>query len=103
LARDAHAMLDVSDGLARDAGHIAARSGCRVEIKLEQVPLAPGATVDDLSFGEDFELLAATPDPLEFPVIGRCEQGEGAQIRLRGEPVALSGWDHFGGGDRGLN
>ena len=103
LAHAAHAMLDVSDGLARDAGHIAARSGCRVVIELEEVPLAPGATVDDLSFGEDFELLAATPDPLGFRVIGRCEEGEGVEIRLRGEPVAMSGWDHFGGGDRGLN
>jgi thiamine-monophosphate kinase len=102
LAHAAHAMLDVSDGLARDAGHIAARSGCRVVIELEDVPLAPGATVDDLSFGEDFELLAATPDPLGFRVIGRCEEGEGVEIRLRGEPVATSGWDHFGGGDRGL-
>ena len=78
LARVAHAMLDVSDGLARDAGHIAGRSGCRVVVDLERVPLASGAMIDDLAFGEDYELLAATPDPLDFPVIGRCEAGAGA-------------------------
>ena len=46
-------------------------------IDLERVPLAEGATLDDLGFGEDFELLAATPDPLGFTVIGRCEEGQG--------------------------
>ena len=96
LARQAHAMLDISDGLARDAGHIAARSRCRVVVELERVPLAAGATHDDLGFGEDYELLAATPDPLGFDVIGRCERGSGVEIRLQGRPVRLSGWDHFG-------
>ena len=95
LARDAHAVLDLSDGLARDAGHIAKRSGCRLLIELEQVPLAPGATHEDLAFGEDYELLAATSDPREFTVIGRCEAGSGVEIRMKGGPVALSGWEHF--------
>jgi thiamine-monophosphate kinase len=90
LARVATAMLDVSDGLARDAGHLASRSGVRCVIELERVPLAAGATPADLGFGEDFELLAATPDPLGFPVIGRCEEGEGV------EGIEPGGWDHFG-------
>jgi thiamine-monophosphate kinase len=97
LAAVAHALIDISDGLAVDAGHLARRSGCRLVIDLEHVPLAPGATPDDLGFGEDYELLAATLDPLELTVIGRCEEGTGLAIRLDGNPVALSGWDHFGG------
>jgi thiamine-monophosphate kinase len=95
LGREADAMIDLSDGLARDAGHIATRSGCRLAIDLERVPLAPGATHEDLSFGEDYELLAATGNSLGFAVIGHCELGSGVDIRLRGEPVALRGWEHF--------
>ncbi len=95
LAAVAHAVIDVSDGLAQDAAHLARRSGCALVIDLDQVPLAPGAVTEDLGFGEDYELLAATPNPLGFTEIGRCEEGEGVELRLRGERVELGGWEHF--------
>ena len=70
LAAHAHALLDLSDGLAVDAAHIAARSRCRLVIELERVPLADGAELDDLGFGEDYELLAAVGDATRFVARG---------------------------------
>jgi thiamine-monophosphate kinase len=95
LAGHAHALLDVSDGLVVDAAHIASRSGCRLSIELERVPLADGAELDDVGFGEDYELLAAVARPTRFAEIGRCEEGEGVVLTLNGEPYELGGWEHF--------
>ncbi|MGN6797682.1 MAG: thiamine-phosphate kinase [Gaiellaceae bacterium] len=95
LARTAHAQMDISDGLAADLGHIARRSDVRCVVELDRVLLAEGATVDDLGFGEDFELLAAVPRPDRFTAIGRVEEGEGVELLLHGEPYALAGWEHY--------
>ena len=95
LARVAHALVDLSDGLAGDARRIADRSGCRIVLDPESVPRAARIEeVADIPFwtlGEDYELLAALAaedaEALDYPVVGRCEEGEGVQ------PVELDGWD----------
>jgi thiamine-monophosphate kinase len=96
LARVAHAMVDLSDGLGTDAGRIAERSACKVVLDAEAVPRAPRIDeVADLPFwtlGEDYELLAvlapADAEASGFTVVGRVEEGSGV------EPD-LPGWDSF--------
>ncbi|HXV56885.1 MAG TPA: thiamine-phosphate kinase [Gaiellaceae bacterium] len=97
LAPVAHALVDLSDGIAGDAARIAERSGCRVVLDVERIPRAPRSEeVADLPFwtmGEDYELLAAlAPEDAErlgYPLVGRCEEGRGV------EPAGLAAWDAF--------
>jgi len=94
LARVAHALIDLSDGIGSDAARIAERSGCKVVLDFEAIPHAPRIEeVADLPFwtlGEDYELLAAlAPEDAHatgFTVVGRVEEGSGV------EPD-LPGWD----------
>jgi thiamine-monophosphate kinase len=99
----AHALIDLSDGIASDAKRIAERSRCKLVIETESIPLFPRLDeVADLPFwtrGEDYELLAALapedPEAAAFFVVGRCERGQGVELLRGGEPLELAGWDHF--------
>jgi len=110
MAGRVHAAVDVSDGLARDAGHLADASGVQVvldEVALLEDPVlleaagALGASALDLALhgGEDYALVAAGEQSVEgFRRIGEVRAGTG--LRLRGATGERSleprGFDHFG-------
>ena len=98
------AMMDLSDGLAKDLPRLAAASGCGFRIDRDSIPVTPGCTVDQaLGDGEDFELLlAVAPDAVDgllegwktrFPDLPLTAIGS---LVPPGEGMSLSGgWEHF--------
>ena len=95
----ATAMIDVSDGLAADLGHILTRSG--VGFELESIPVAPGATYEEaVGGGDDYELVwtaPATADPVAlFTARGlRPPVRIGSIVADRGRrPLGDEGWSH---------
>jgi thiamine-monophosphate kinase len=116
----ARAMLDVSDGLAADAGHLAAASDMRIRLSLETVPVAAAAIAEARRMavpvqqfaaegGDDYELLIALPPEfgeaaarafesttgMALTRIGVVERGSGVRVKLLGRALELRGYDHF--------
>jgi thiamine-monophosphate kinase len=117
----ARAMIDLSDGLAADAGHLAEAGRVALVIEVGSLPLATGvreiaaaAGLDPLqlaaSGGEDYELLATLPaDAVDeassrvaesgettLTTIGEVAKGDGVELRLPGGgQLKVRGYDHF--------
>jgi len=99
------AMMDLSDGLAKDLPRLAARSGLGYEITLDQIPTNRGCTLEQaLNDGEDYELLFAVPPRTSAEQMRQCTQAYpnleffciGRMVADVGHRQLVSGgWDHF--------
>jgi thiamine-monophosphate kinase len=113
LARTgAHAMIDISDGLATDARHIGESSGLRLEIELEKLPLHEGVPnwQPAASTGEDYELCFTVSPEDRTRVEDALREAGGAQVTwigharggapgasfldARGDEHRLEGFEH---------
>jgi len=121
LVGTAHAMMDISDGLVADLGHICEVSGVGATVEAARLPLSPaaraaiagdpGLRMAALVAGDDYELLFAAPPAAEavlmtiardlgVPVtrIGRIEAGQGVRVldeKGAALPIAGAGYRHF--------
>lgn len=115
-ASGARAMIDISDGLTADLGHVASASGVALVLDVDAVPAAAGVAEAaealsvpserfTLSGGDDYELAVVLPAdavdgaraavaPTPLTVIGRVEAGTGLRD-ASGRAIEPTGWDHF--------
>jgi thiamine-monophosphate kinase len=107
----ATSMIDVSDGLLADAGHIAADSGVAIDLhraafEIPEPLVAVGAATgaDPIQFvlggGDDHALLATFPDvaavPAGWAVVGAVSEGEPGAVTVDGSAYdGPTGWTHF--------
>jgi len=110
--RLASAAIDLSDGMSTDLGHLCRESGLGAEVWEERLPVARGASLEQvLHGGEDYELLFAAPARARVPrtiggvsvtAIGRLVRGKAVWLMASdGKRQALKpgGWEHFGGSE----
>ncbi len=108
----ATSMIDVSDGLIRDAGRIAAASSVRIDVRtsalkaftnpIERALGAIAAQACVLEGGEEHVLLGTFDEsatPPGWTVVGEIADAldQEAGVWLEGEQCRAGGWDHFGG------
>lgn len=101
------AMMDLSDGLAKDLPRLAAASGCGFHIDRDALPATAGCGPDEaLGDGEDYELLFTLPPPLldplmaewrdAFPDVPLTVVGQITGIAENPDSAATTGgWEHF--------
>ncbi len=100
----AHAMIDLSDGLATDARHVAERSGVELRVRLDDLPRAAGVSPEQAATGgDDYELLVTVPADrrgaaeaaVTLSWIGEVSAGEGLVLLGTAGPVSgLRGYEH---------